>query len=434
MLYNPPTGATNPNAPYVGKNVAAGQQGSKIPPKAVETPQREIVNAIIEAGLNPSNDDLGQLLRAIRSGKLTTYEDSSTVANIIVINPLTPHTLLFRGLPFRVFPRNTNTDQCQLVVNQIAGVPLQRRDGTALQAGDVQAGVPFDCVFDGFVMRMSGFAQSEVAKIVNGPVLWVRTDGSDKPSTKGEGNNAAQAFKTITAALTYGIKNLNYTASSLTIALGVGGIYDAPLTQGIFGSQATLLGGLGTVAIVGDVLNQDSYVVTGNGAPGNSGIIHSSFGTNLTLKGFTVQNNSADSFHNVTAASNSTLYLESMTLSGLNGSNSAAINAAGGANVTVGPNNKLSRSCGYCFFSIGGEIRLLSAFTIVGALSIGVEFARSQGNGKIFCPGGASVQGGSVTGKRFQTLNGGIINVFGQGANFFPGTVAGTSTVADAYN
>lgn len=65
MLYNPPTGGGS-NDPYVGKNLAAGQQGSKVPPAALENPQREIVAAITDAGLVPTNTDLTQLSQAIK--------------------------------------------------------------------------------------------------------------------------------------------------------------------------------------------------------------------------------------------------------------------------------------------------------------------------------------------------------------------------------
>lgn len=67
MLYHPPSGSTDPNAPYVGKNVAAGTQGSKVPPGALEFTQREIVNAIESAGMSPSDGDLFQLWKAMRS-------------------------------------------------------------------------------------------------------------------------------------------------------------------------------------------------------------------------------------------------------------------------------------------------------------------------------------------------------------------------------
>ena len=138
------------------------------------------------------------------------------------------------------------------------------------------------------MFRLTGLAQGEVSRIVALPVLWVRTDGSDL--NKGLGNNAAQAFATIGAALAYGVQFLAYTGTLLTIALGNPGTYAAPGTQSIAGAAATLLGGAGTIQIIGDVLNQDSYVIQGVGVAGNNGIIHNSFGTNLTLTGVTIAN------------------------------------------------------------------------------------------------------------------------------------------------
>lgn len=68
MLYNPPSGATGPDDSYVGKDVAAGKQGSKVPRAAVENTQREIVNAITASGQTPSNGVLTQLWQAILLG------------------------------------------------------------------------------------------------------------------------------------------------------------------------------------------------------------------------------------------------------------------------------------------------------------------------------------------------------------------------------
>lgn len=65
MLYLPPSGSTDPNAHFVGKNTGAGTQGSKVPAGAIENPQREIQAAIIDSGQGPTNDDLGQLSKAI---------------------------------------------------------------------------------------------------------------------------------------------------------------------------------------------------------------------------------------------------------------------------------------------------------------------------------------------------------------------------------
>lgn len=64
MRYNPPAGSQDPDAKYV-----TGQpgkvRGSAVPAEAVEHPQREIVEVIKQAGLEPSGDDLTQLWQAL---------------------------------------------------------------------------------------------------------------------------------------------------------------------------------------------------------------------------------------------------------------------------------------------------------------------------------------------------------------------------------
>ena len=65
MNYTPPIDSTNPNAPFVDADPANGKEGSIIPAGALENPQREIINAIQDAGLTPSKTDKTQLKQAI---------------------------------------------------------------------------------------------------------------------------------------------------------------------------------------------------------------------------------------------------------------------------------------------------------------------------------------------------------------------------------
>ena len=85
MKYNPPTGSVDPNAPYVGKNPAIGQQGSKVPPAAIEHVQREILAVIDAAGITPSESVLTQLRDAIQamiaSGGAVDISSAKTVTS-----------------------------------------------------------------------------------------------------------------------------------------------------------------------------------------------------------------------------------------------------------------------------------------------------------------------------------------------------------------
>lgn len=180
MLYNAPSGSLDPNADYVGKDVAAGRQGSKIPPKAVMTPQRELVALIKEAGLGPTNDDLTQVLKAIRSGKLWTFADTGTL-NHIAVAALTPHSQSFLGLPLRIFPKFTNTDVVDLSLNGLSPAPVLRRDGTQLQAGDIVANVPFDVVGNGLGSYLHlGLARSEAASAATAVIAAANIVGGGK--------------------------------------------------------------------------------------------------------------------------------------------------------------------------------------------------------------------------------------------------------------
>jgi hypothetical protein len=66
MEYNPPYGSSDPDAPYVDRSTPNATQGSKVPAKAVEHPQREIVAVIEAAGLTPDGEDTTQLLQALK--------------------------------------------------------------------------------------------------------------------------------------------------------------------------------------------------------------------------------------------------------------------------------------------------------------------------------------------------------------------------------
>lgn len=67
MRYQAPTGSTDSNAGYIGKNPSLGQQGSRVPPKAIEQHQRELVHLIEFSGQSPSDADLQQVRKAIES-------------------------------------------------------------------------------------------------------------------------------------------------------------------------------------------------------------------------------------------------------------------------------------------------------------------------------------------------------------------------------
>ncbi|WP_182179338.1 hypothetical protein [Methylobacterium radiotolerans] len=145
MLYNPPSGSSDANAPYVGKNTAGGTQGSKVPPAAVEFPQRELVALIAASGQSPTNTVLVQVAQALGRGlwvgDLTGTGDLA-VATLGVVFPS-----LLRGMRIRAAATAANTTGAPKlrVVNLgtaggIVDFPILKEDGAAPTAGEIKSG------------------------------------------------------------------------------------------------------------------------------------------------------------------------------------------------------------------------------------------------------------------------------------------------------
>ncbi len=148
MLYHPPTGSTDPNAPYVGKNVAAGTLGSKVPPGAAEYPQRELVNLIMLSGQSPTDGDLTQVTRAIRGGQLDFDATDTGTADAVLCQIGLPHTQIAAGLPFTFIKGpNANTGNAvpTLTITDLQGNngltgTIVKSGGGALAKGDLPGG------------------------------------------------------------------------------------------------------------------------------------------------------------------------------------------------------------------------------------------------------------------------------------------------------
>lgn len=148
MQYHPPSGSTDPNAPYVGKNVAAGTLGSKVPPGMPEYTQREIVNAIAQSGQTPADTDLFQLTRAIRGGQLDFDATDIGTADAVICQVGLAHTAIAAGLPFTFIKgsaANTGNAVPTLTITDLSGNngltgTIVKSGGGALAKGDLPAG------------------------------------------------------------------------------------------------------------------------------------------------------------------------------------------------------------------------------------------------------------------------------------------------------
>ena len=168
MDYSAPTGSTDPNAPYVGKT--SSTQGSKVPPHAVEYPQRELVNAELATGQTPSNNDLTQLVQAIATGIDLGAIGGTANALVDTIPGAVLIPVLRAGMTFFGTVLVTNTGPATLTLSGFGNAPgpksIVKRDGTAISAGDLPAGVLTVFRFDGTSFRLLGLLPSDINALI----------------------------------------------------------------------------------------------------------------------------------------------------------------------------------------------------------------------------------------------------------------------------
>ena len=101
MKYVKPLNETDENAGYTDADPAHGIKGSTVPAAAIEMPQREIVAAIIAAGLVPSGEDGGQLAQAISKniGDAVTPLAPKAMFQVVSALPASPDPDVYYFIP-----------------------------------------------------------------------------------------------------------------------------------------------------------------------------------------------------------------------------------------------------------------------------------------------------------------------------------------------
>jgi hypothetical protein len=166
MKYNPPYGITDPDAPYINGDPSIAQAGSILPAEAAEFPQREIVGLIQSSQRIPTNDDLLQLTRSVRSQWLNFCVDGGTVNSLVVT--LDPPLIEYRqGLPLRVLIANPNTGPTVINVNALGNRPVRRAGGGELAPNDLKAGMIAEMADDGTAFQMTNFLAPPAGGVTN---------------------------------------------------------------------------------------------------------------------------------------------------------------------------------------------------------------------------------------------------------------------------
>lgn len=157
MKYVPPYGreTEGDSAQYVNGDPSTGIQGSIPPANAFEHPMREIVGVVDKSVIEPSELDLLQMAKAIRSQRMNYAEDTGSVNTLsVAFDPPLPNYTI--GLPIRVKVANTNTGPS--TIDAGAGrASIRKPNGAEVGAGNLPAAGMIDLVYDGTVWQLINF-------------------------------------------------------------------------------------------------------------------------------------------------------------------------------------------------------------------------------------------------------------------------------------
>jgi hypothetical protein len=173
MKYQPPFPDVgqlpDPERSYVNGDPSIAQQGSIPPAEAFEFPQREIVSVITRSFQTPSDQDLEQLTRGARDGKLNFCVDGGPL-NQIQVTLAPPFRGYEAGLVLRVLVAHTVTGPTTISINRMNPTAVRRRDGAEMQPNDILAGQIATLLCDGTFFQLQNFGED--AQEPGGPITF----------------------------------------------------------------------------------------------------------------------------------------------------------------------------------------------------------------------------------------------------------------------
>lgn len=310
---------------------------------------------------------------------------------------------------FEYFISNQNAAEWERGTGHMSSSTVLVRD-TVIQSTNANAAVNFSAGTKDVTCDQPAGSRREVLTAARS--YYVRTDGSD--SNDGLANTSARAFLTIQKAIN--------TVAALDIS-----IYNVTINvaAGTYTGSNTVTGpwvGSGVVTLNGDTATPSNCVIQ---VAGNCLLARS--GGTINVQGFKFISTGTAQLRANTGGS--------IITSGLNEFNNATthrIFAEGQGQITCSANETVSGTAGqghYCA-AYGGFIQAQGiTWTASGTATQGT-FALSQSG---FIMSLSATSSGTFSGVRYNATVNGAINVFGGGANYFPGNSAGTTATGGQY-
>ncbi|MGY3588091.1 hypothetical protein [Bradyrhizobium sp. USDA 4350] len=301
-------------------------------------------------------------------------------------------------------------------VNGLGPKTITRRDGQALAKGDLPANAWLPYAYDlaSDQLRVVTPVASDYRVLVpyGDPTLWVRTDGNDA-TADGSANDAAHAFATIQAAITYSSQVWSLGGKKLNIQLGNAGTY-----TGFVSAQNPVT----NVIITGDVNNPGNYVIAAPGTGSGSQIVYCG-GASLSLNGVTVTTARAD-LNFILASYGGTISLNKVVVTAGATTPYFALTGVAGGSINIGGAVTINGNFGGALYAAGGTATMqVGSVVTINASTFSIATLYANGSG-----GNISILGtwaGTATGSRGYAVMNGTIQQ--NGSSTTPGTSAPTT-------
>lgn len=386
----------------------------------------QLRGVVRKSGQSDDNTDDHLLARAIRSQGLNYVATVGGTANALTatLDPAPASNASLIGAPLRLLISVSNTGAATLTVNGLAALPILTMRGAALAKGDLPAGAIVTLLPTGTAYLFAGLAYSEaLLPLRSDQTFYVRSDGND--ANDGLANTAGSAFQTLTGA--YNAVRSRYTANGyrVTLQLGMPGTY-AGLSHDSWP---------GTVAIVGNPAAISSHVITGFPSAPDSCVIAQG-GQTLAVRGVTLLGGNMANGRCAWAFGGSLTLQDIDWKAGADTSFSPILAEAGGNVALLGAHQAYFAS--RCFFRVlgGASVYLGNGSTatdlvVLSSASFWTAFAEVSEVSKVMNRGMSFF--GPAVGVRYDVSLNSIINTAGAGANYFPGSVAGSVATGGQY-
>lgn len=400
---------------FQSKDTLAGVPGTVVTAAHLNAEQEELMAVIEKAGLVPSPAVLTQLARAIRSQALN-FRYTGGTANALTISldpaPANWDDLLHVPLDLRITATNTLPNPT-LTPNGLAPKTILRRDWSPVLESDLVIGSNHRVRWNGAGLLLESLGATEIPRLLQpDQYLYVRVDGND--GNDGLSNTAAGAFRQISRAVTVAQRRYAWTDRICRIRVG----------DGAYGPVVVTRAGATSVEIGGNLGSPANVLISGEATHG----IVSTIGSTVTVSGVKVTSlggagmlafdRSAIRFSSCEFGYCQQQHLFANVSSLISVDGDYTIASGSGAHMLAGAGS---------IIQVAGRLG-----TITAAANFATAFAQANG-GTILANGAGWPGAGLATGPRYLSEVGGVVYTAGSGANFMPGSSAGSVATSGVY-